>query len=146
MRGNAFRFLCNVIWNTDEPPFLKHFENCYSQGKVEYSPCNYNRVSQKENPDPIPSFAVSLDDLVSVRDPVLVPAPDCRTIMDSEYVDILNLKTGSLELAHNPAERARGVGTGEDIFVHEQAPAESELVFGQQSIKGANQIKSSYCQ
>ena len=44
--------------------------------------------------------------------------------MHAEHVDVLDLEARSLDLAHDPAERARRVRAGEDVLVNEQAPDE----------------------
>lgn len=45
-------------------------------------------------------------------------------IVDTKDVNVLDLETSSLNLRHDPAERAGGVSTGEDVFVHEETPNE----------------------
>jgi hypothetical protein len=42
--------------------------------------------------------------------------------MHPKDIDVFHLETGTLELCYDPAKGARGIGTREDIFVHEQAP------------------------
>jgi len=42
--------------------------------------------------------------------------------MHPKDINVFHLETGTLELCYDPAKGARGIGTREDIFVHEQAP------------------------
>ena len=89
----------------------------------EDSPRDDSRVREEEDPDAVPALAVRRDDLVLVRHPVLVPAVDRRGVVHAEDVDALHLEAGGLDLVDDPAEGAGGVGAGEDVLVHEQAPA-----------------------
>ncbi len=42
--------------------------------------------------------------------------------MDTDRVDPLDLETGSLKLVDDETKWGRGVGTGENVLVHEQSP------------------------
>ena len=80
------------------------------------------RGSKEVLPDAEPALAVLGLDLVTVAHPVPVPAPEGGRVMHTDGVDGLDLKAGTLEAVHNETERGTGVGTGEDILVHEQTP------------------------
>ena len=116
-----------VIWNTDALPWLqrRHFFSC-AQAAINqiYIPRDDGRVRKEEDPDAVPTLAVDLDHLVLVADPVPVPAPDGRRVVHAEDIDILNLEASCLHLVDDPAEGTRGVRTGEDVLVHEEAPNE----------------------
>ena len=71
-----------------------------------------------------PSLAILGLDLVAVGHPVAVPPPQSSRVVHTDGVNALNFEAGSLELINKPAKRGRSVGTGEDIFVHEEAPDE----------------------
>ena len=36
--------------------------------------------------------------------------------------DVLNFKSVGFDLVNDPSEGAGGIGTGEDVFVHEESP------------------------
>lgn len=78
--------------------------------------------SKEEHPNTVPPLAISFQDLLLVRDPVLVPTEDGSTIVDAENIDVLDFKTGRLKLLDDPAERAGSIGTRENVFVHEKTP------------------------
>ena len=95
MRWYAFRFLWRVSWKTDEPPCLSSRVSYLARvwnPDTKYIPSNDDRVSEEEDPDTVPAVAVRLNDLVLVADPVLVPAPKCSGIVNSENVNVLDLK------------------------------------------------------
>ena len=71
-----------------------------------------------------PSLAILGLDLIAVGHPVAVPPPQSSRVVHTDGIDALDLKAGSLELINKPAKRGGGVGTGEDVFVHEDAPDE----------------------
>ena len=71
---------------------------------------------------PEPSFPVLGFDLVLVPDPIAVPSPQGRRVVDAHGIDPFDFEAGALERIHEPAQRRRRVGAGEDVFVHEQAP------------------------
>lgn len=79
-------------------------------------------VSQEEHPDPVPAITILGNDVLLVADPVQVPSVDSRRVVDAQNVDVLDLKACALQLANNPAKRARSISTREDIFVHEKSP------------------------
>ena len=79
---------------------------------------------EEVEPYTVPAVAVSLDDLVLVADPVLVPAPEGSRVVHAEDIDVLDFEAGRLNLVDDPTKGARGVRTGEDILVHEEAPDE----------------------
>jgi hypothetical protein len=82
-----------------------------------------DRPREEEHPDAVPAFAVLGNDRLPVRHPVLVPPVDRCAVVYAEDVDVLHLEADGFELVDDPAERAGGVGTGEDVFVHEETPA-----------------------
>ncbi|KAI3480724.1 hypothetical protein L1887_57203 [Cichorium endivia] len=79
---------------------------------------------EEEAPHAVHVVAVLGHHLVLVRLPVLRPSQDGRRVVHAGDVDRADLEAGLLEMRHHPAERARGVGAGEDVFVHEEAPVE----------------------
>lgn len=90
---------------------------------------NLGEISMKENIKrwmgmayPEPSGAVFGLNLLTVCHPVSVPPPESSAVVDSNGIDALNLKTSSFKLIDEPTKRGRGIGTGEDIFVHEKTP------------------------
>lgn len=87
-----------------------------------YVPGDDCRIREEEDPDTVPALAVRGDDFVLVRDPVLVPAEDGRGVVHAEDVDAFDFEAGFFALVDDPGERAGGVGAGEDVFVHEEAP------------------------
>lgn len=44
--------------------------------------------------------------------------------MDTNGIDVLNLKSGTLQLVDDPSQRSGGIGTREDVLVHEETPDE----------------------
>ena len=86
------------------------------------SPGDDSGRGQEINPDSVPPLAVLLDDLVLVANPVFVPTVDGGRVVNTEDINVFNLKSGRLDLADNPTERTRGVCTREDIFVHKKTP------------------------
>lgn len=71
-----------------------------------------------------PSLAVLGLNLVTVAEPVSVPAPESSRVVNANGVDALDLEAGALELVDNPAKRSGSVGAGEDVLGHEQTPDE----------------------
>ena len=71
-----------------------------------------------------PSRAVLGLNLLTVGNPVAVPLPQRRRVVHTDGVDALDLEAGGLKRVRDVAERSRGVGTGEDVLVHEQTPDE----------------------
>lgn len=71
-----------------------------------------------------PSFAVLGLNLVLVAHPVPVPAPEGGRVVDTDGVNSLDLEAGTLKAVNDEAKRSRGIGTGEDVLVHEQTPDE----------------------
>ncbi len=90
--------------------------------QITRSPRDDSSPSEEEHPDPVPPIPIVLDDLLLVREPVLVPTVESSTIMHAENVDVLDFEAGRFELGDDPAEGAGGVGAGEDVFVHEETP------------------------
>lgn len=71
---------------------------------------------------PEPSLAVLGLDLVTVAQPVAVPAPESSRVVDTNGVDTLDLKSRTLKAVDNKSKRSTSVGTGKDVLVHEQTP------------------------
>lgn len=69
-----------------------------------------------------PSLAVLGLNLVTVAHPVAVPLPESRRVVNTNGIDILDLKASTLQLVNDKAERSRSIGTGENVLVHEQTP------------------------
>lgn len=44
--------------------------------------------------------------------------------MDANGINVLDLETSTLKLVDDPAKRSGGVGTGEDVLVHEETPVQ----------------------
>ncbi len=82
------------------------------------------RPGEEKLPDAEPPGAVLGDDLVLVAHPVLVPSPERARVVYTKDIKGLDFEAGSLDLVNDPSERAAGVGTGEDVFVHEETPDE----------------------
>lgn len=80
------------------------------------------RGSQEVLPDAEPTLAVLGLDLVLVAHPVPVPAPESGGVVDTDGVNSLDLESGTLKFVHDETKRGRGIGTGEDVLVHEQTP------------------------
>lgn len=57
-------------------------------------------VGKEEDPDSIPPFTIGFDNVLLIADPVLVPLVNGRRIMNTEDINILDLKTGTLELCY----------------------------------------------
>lgn len=76
-------------------------------------------VGKEVFPDSEPALAVLGLDLLAVAHPVTVPAPESGTVVNTDSVNALDLETSALKLVDGPAERSRGVSTGEDVLVHE---------------------------
>ena len=53
---------------------------------------------EEEDPDAVPAITIGLNDLVLVRYPVLVPAPDGGRVVNAENVNILDLETVVFQL------------------------------------------------
>lgn len=71
-----------------------------------------------------PSLAVLSLNLVLVTHPVPVPAPEGGRVVDTDGINGLDLEAGTLKAVNHEAKRSRGIGTGEDVLVHEQTPDE----------------------
>lgn len=69
-----------------------------------------------------PALSVLGLDLVTVAHPVPIPAPEGSRVVHTDGVDSLDLKASSLKAVHNETKRGTGIGTGEDVLVHEETP------------------------
>lgn len=55
IRGYAFKFLCSVSWNTDEPPCLSVATvSQQHRSDAGNSPCDDDRVCEEEHPNAVP--------------------------------------------------------------------------------------------
>jgi len=95
----------------------------------------------------VPTFTVFGENFVFVRNPILVPSMkssrvcpssklcisatgtqtaiksiETRQTVYTENISVCNLESSVLESSNNPIERARCVGSRENVFVHEQSP------------------------
>ena len=59
---------------------------------------SHDRVGEEVDPNPVPSDAVLLDNLVLVRHPVEVPSVNSGRVVDTQHVHRLDLKVGRFEL------------------------------------------------
>lgn len=71
-----------------------------------------------------PLLAVLGLDVLLVGHPVSVPMPNSSRVVHANGINVLDLKASALELVDDKSERGTGVGTGEDVLVHEQTPDE----------------------
>jgi hypothetical protein len=60
--------------------------------------------------------------LLFVRNPVQAPPPPCDAVVDTEHINVLNLKSGSFDWCDDPSERAGSISAGEDVLVREETP------------------------
>jgi hypothetical protein len=72
----------------------------------------------------VPSGTVLGNDLVTVAEPVPVPSPESGRVVNTNSVNVLNLKSSALKVVDEEAEWGRGIGTREDVSIHEEAPDE----------------------
>lgn len=56
----------------------------------------------------------------------MVPSKDSGRVVDTENVDLLDLEADLLKLLDDPVKGDRGVGSGEDVLVHEETFARRE--------------------
>lgn len=108
-----------------------------------------NRIREEEHPDPVPPLAILGKDFFLVGDPILVPLVDGCRVVHAEDVNVFDLKASAFQLGrgvvslrekeHNrktnlvddPTKGAGGIGTGENVLVHEETPDEVlELPWG----------------
>lgn len=82
------------------------------------------RVSKEELPDLEPSDTVLGDNGLLVAEPVSVPSPESRRVVDTNGIDGLALETGGLKVVNEESKWGRGVGSWEDVSVHEKTPVE----------------------
>lgn len=66
-----------------------------------------------------PSFTVFSNNFVLVTHPVPVPFPESGRVVNTDSIDLLDLEPSALELVNEESERSGGIGTGENVFVHE---------------------------
>jgi len=98
MRWYAFKFLWQVIWKREAPPWLRRHKGLKDTRRGWDVPGNDSGPSQEEDPYTVPAFPIGSDDLVLVGDPVLVPAPDGSRVVYTENVNVLDFKAVILEL------------------------------------------------
>lgn len=82
------------------------------------------RVSEEELPDLEPLDAVLGNNVVAVAQPVSVPSPESRRVVDTDSVNRLGLEAGSLKVVDEKTKRRGGISTWEDVSVHEKTPDE----------------------
>lgn len=83
-----------------------------------------DRRGKEELPDSEPSDTVLVDDLVLVAHPVSVPAPQGGGVVNTNVIDRDSLETSALHLVEEEREGSGGIGTGENVLVHEKTPVE----------------------
>lgn len=76
----------------------QHFTLRSKSAIPKHIPASDGAVGQEEDPDTVPAVAVRSNHLVLVADPVLVPSVEGCRIMDTENVNILDLKTSTFKL------------------------------------------------
>ena len=81
-------------------------------------------IGKEVLPDAEPASTILGVDLVLVAEPVAVPPPEGGGVVNTNSIDHLDLETSTLKSVDDEAQRSRSVGTGEDVFVHEQTPGE----------------------
>ena len=69
-----------------------------------------------------PSVAILGNDLLLVAHPVSVPSPEGSGVVNTNGINVLDLKTSALKALDVEAQRGRGVRAREDVSVHEQTP------------------------
>ncbi len=75
-----------------------------------------NKVpAQEDGPISPGLFAVLGDDLLLVVQPVLVPGADRQSVVDTLVSNRSHFPASTLDLVNVPVQRARSVGTGEDV-------------------------------
>lgn len=72
----------------------------------------------------VPSVSVLGENLVLVGEPVSIPSPESCRVVNTDSVNSLDLKSSALDGPDIVVERSRGIGTREDVFVHEKTPDE----------------------
>lgn len=80
------------------------------------------RRSQKELPNAVPTFAVLCLHLLTIGKPVSVPTPQGCGVVNANGIDILDLKSDSLQAVNNKTQRSRCISSRKDVFVHEEPP------------------------
>ena len=71
---------------------------------------------------PEPPFPILGFNLVPIRHPISIPPPQRRRIVNPNRVDAFDLEPRAFQFIDEPAQRARRVGSGEDVLVHEEPP------------------------
>lgn len=79
-------------------------------------------IGEEVLPDTVPPDTILGLDLVLVGEPIAVPSPQSGRVVDADSIDALDLEAGAFKRVDNEAQGSRGIGAGEDIFVHEQTP------------------------
>lgn len=78
--------------------------------------------SQEVFPNLEPLNTILVHNLVLVAHPVSVPSPQSGRVRDTNVVTRDNLKASALQSRDNKSQRSRGIGTRENVLVHEQTP------------------------
>jgi hypothetical protein len=84
--------------------------------------------SQEPSPQTVHAHTVLLLDLLCHlrSEPVGQPATNGGGIVDADGLLRADFESATLELLDHPAQRARSIGTGEDVLAHEQTPTQTE--------------------
>lgn len=81
-------------------------------------------VSKEEFPNLEPPDTVLSDNGLLVTEPVSVPSPESGRVVNTDGVDRFALETGGLKVVNEETKWSRGVGSWEDVSVHEKTPDE----------------------
>jgi len=81
-------------------PETARFSNAVhrEEGITFNGPAGNGAVSKEEDPHPIPSVTIFCDNLVFIADPVLIPAINCSRVVDTENINVFDLKASRFEL------------------------------------------------
>lgn len=83
---------------------------------------NDSRIGQEIFPNFEPPLTVFGDDFILVGNPVPIPTPKSCRVMYTSSVHRFDLKASRLKVVHEETKGGRGIGTGEDVLVHEKTP------------------------
>lgn len=59
-----------------------------------YLPAANNTPSKEKGPDSVPPVAIGRDNLIMMRDPVLIPPLNGGRVVDTEDINILDFEVG----------------------------------------------------
>ena len=86
--------------------------------------CNHGAPCQEDIPQTPPPHAILGLNRVLIFLPVFPPLLNGCTVVYAHSVNVRHLKSGSFDLVNNPAQRAGGIGTGENVAAHKETPDE----------------------